>query len=553
MSPISTTNTSICETSNIFTGGGPGDQGALVEINGQQFIPSPFINISLEKYKMDNIIIGGVMKITLNGVVVDSSFTAVTGELLQILGSNVGANSDCVNVKVNCGGTFINGYGRILSVNMSEGQQPTWVNIAPYSIEIELYENNGAPVVYPDSSVNLDGTANLMLSNLEESFTLSITEDSFNWGVVDGLSSLLVDGVGDRHVAINFSISAAGINGCYGSTSGILYGLEAAETAIEDRISHLQSGDIGILNAFQPVNLLTDIDSYMTGAKYLQLRNITVNTMSNSISVEGSLIVRPSGCSWSDVFTTMNVSESVDTEGTDITIAGTITGLVNMNYSNIINDTSSKTSNCAFNEKMSAAESFLAAINNDLVLKNIAFSHSSRSYIVDNCITSSGSSPCGSILPYMSPDLCDFRITNTDIDRQYADGVINFTFTLSNKNNCNIPGANKVDVEVTTDKPHDNIVEILIPGRGDSGPIIQNLCCKSSRKITYSLTATLNTTRCAWNNTATIDSIRACAEAILDEYKQDSNTTCWFVVNDQETTGNNTYRLTQEFVEPTLP
>lgn len=551
MSPINSTNTSICETSNIFTGGGPGDQGALVEINGQQFIPSPFINIALEKYKMDNIIIGGVMKITLNGVVVDSNFSGVTSELLQILGSNIGGNSDCVNIKVNCGSTFINGYGRILSVNMSEGQQPTWVNLAPYSIEIELYENNGAPVVIPDSSVNLDATANLMLSNLEESFTLSITENSFNWGVVDGLSSLLVDGVGDRHVAINFSINAAGINGCYDSSSGVLYGLEAAETAIEDRISFLQNGDIGVLNAFQPANLLTDIDSYMTGDKYLQLRNITVNTMSNSISVEGSLIVRPSGCSWSDVFTTMNVSESVDTDGTDITIAGTITGLVNMNYSNIINDTSSKTSNCAFDDKMSAAESFLATINNDLVLKNIASSHSSRTYIVDDCIINSGSSPCGSISPYSSPDLCDFRIINTNIDRQYADGAINFTFTLSNKNNCSIPGASKVDVEITRDLPHDNIVEILVPGRGNAGSIVQNLCCKSTEKMTISLNATLNTSTCDFTG-GNIDSVRQCAIAILEQIKNQGaiDTSCWFVVNDQETTGNNSYRLLQELVKP---
>ncbi len=553
MSPIATTNTSICETSNIFTGGGPGDQGALVEVNGQQFIPSPFINISLEKYKMDNIIIGGVMKITLNGVVVDSNFTGVTGELLQILGANVGANSDCVNIKINCGGTFIDGWGRILSVNISEGQQPTWVNLAPYSIEIELYENNGGPVVYPDASINLENTNTLLLSNLEENFTLSINEDSFNWDVVNGLSDLLVDGVGNRHIAVNFTITAAGINGC-SSGSSLLYGLEAAETAIQDRISYLQNGSINMLNSFQATNLPSDIDVYMNGDKYLQLRNITVNTMSNSISVEGNLIVRPSGCSWSNVFTTINVSESVDTEGNDISIAGTITGLVNMNYSNIIADTNNKTLNCAFNEKMSAAESFLAIIHDDNVLKNIALAHVSEEYILDNCIiTGTGNTPCGSISPDTSVDLCDFRITTTDIDRQYADGTINFSFVLSNKNSCNIPGANKVDIEVTTDKPHDNIVEILIPGRGNSGPIIQNLCCKSSRKITYSLTATLNKTRCAWNNTATIDSIRQCAEAILDQYKQDSDTTCWFVVSDQETTGNNTYRLTQEFVEPTLP
>lgn len=543
MSPIATTNTSICETSNIFTGGGPGDQGALVEINGLQFIPSPFINITLEKYKMDNIVIGGVMNIALNGVVVDSNFTAVTSELLSIL--NQGGGSNCVNVKINCGGTFIDGYGRIVSVDIAEGQQPTWVNIAPYTIQIELYENNGNPVVAPDSSVGFP--ADLALSNFEESFSINIIEDTFNWGVITG-GPASIDGVGNRRVEVNFNITAAGINGC--SDGSLTYGLAAAESVIASRIDNLSSGDIDSLNSFQTANLDSDISAYL-GLSYMDLRNVTINTMSNSISVDGSIVYKPTGCAFPDVYTSLSVNENVDTEGTDITIEGSITGLVNMIYTNIIADQSGKTYDCDINEKMSAAESFLSVINDDTILKTIAASHTGRIYILDTCITSDGSSPCGSILPYSSPDLCDFRIVSTSIDRQYSDGIINFNFVLSNKNNCNIPGANKVDVEVTTDRPHDNIVEILIPGRGDAGPIIQNLCCKSSRKITYSLTATLNTTKCAWNNTETIASVRACAEAILNQYKQDNDTTCWFVVNDQETTGNNTYRLLQEFVEPT--
>lgn len=550
MSPIPTTNTSICETSNIFTGGGPGDQGALVEINGQQLIPSPFVNINLEKYKMDNCIIGGVMKITLNGVAVGNNFNDVTGDLLDILGVDIGRNSNCVNVKIQCSNTFIDGYGRILAVNISEGQQPTWVNIAPYSIEIELYENNGDPIVSPDNSLSFP--ANLALSNFEESLTFTIDEDTFNWGVVAGQPAS-IDGVGNRHAKLNFSISAAGINGCSVEGGVLTYGLEAAEDLIESRISGLQSGNIDLLNSNNTnLDTTTDLSPYL-GSIYMQFRNITVNSMSNSVSVEGSVIYRPSGCLFPDVLTTLNVSESVNTEGTDITIAGTITGLINMSYARIISDTNDNFNNCDLNSRITSADAFLDTINDDTILKTIAAAHATRGYLVDNCITTNGSSPCSSIIPYSSPNLCNFRLINTQIDRQYADGSINFSFVLSNKNNCNIPGANKVDIEVTTDKPHDNIVEILIPGRGDRGPIIQNLCCKSSRKITYSLTATLNTTTCNWNNTTTIDSIRSCAEAILNDYKANNNTDCWFVVNDQETAGNNTYRLLQELVEPTLP
>lgn len=539
MSPINTTNTSICEVSNIFTGGGPGDQGALVEVNGQQFIPSPFIDISLEKYQMDNTIIGGVMKITLNGVVVDNSFSGVTSELLQILGSNIGANSDCVNVKINCGGTFINGYGRVVSVNMGEGQQPTWVNLAPYSVEIELYENNGSPVVTP----SLSSFSGLALSNFEESFTLNIDEDTFNWAVPSGIISS-VDGVGNRHVKINFSISAAGIAGC--DSGSLTYGLEAAETLIENRIDDLQSGNVAI----GTTNLNNDIAVYLDHS-YIDLRNVTVNTASNSISVEGSVIYRPD-CKFPNVFTTLNVSESVDTEGSTITIAGTITGLYNMVYTNIIADLSGDATDCAFNTKMNAAEAFLSVINDEDVLSAIALANAgSRSYIIDNCNITGNNNPCGSIIPYASPDLCTFRLISSQIDRDFSNGSINFNFQLSNKNNCSIPGASKVDVEITRDFPHDNIVEILIPGRGNAGSIIQNLCCKSAEKMTISLNATLNTSNCNLTG-GNIDSVRQCATAILNEIKAngDVDTSCWFVVNDQETTGNNSYRLLQELIKP---
>lgn len=543
--PINTTNASICETSNIFTGGGPGDQGALVEINGQQFIPSPFINISLEKYKMDNIIIGGVMKITLNGVVVDNNFTAVTAELLQILGSNLGANSNCVNVKINCGGTFINGYGRIISVNISEGQQPTWVNLAPYSVEIELYENNASAVVLPDASVS--GFGGLCLSNFEESFTVNINEDTFNWGIPDGPIPS-VNGVGNRHVKLDFSISAAGVNGC--SSGSLIYGLGAAESVIQNRIGSLANGDLDALNSFQTTNLDSDIASYL-GPSYLELRSVTVNTMSNSISVSGSIIYRTAECSFPNVLTTLNVSESVNTDGTDITISGTINGLYNMVYTNIIADLNGETGDCNFNQKMLAAEIFLNVLNQDAVLSGIATAaHGNRSFILDNC-TINGNNPCGSILPYTSPNLCDFRILSTQIDKKYADGSIDFSFVLSNKNNCSIPGASKVDIEITHDRPHDNIVEILVPGRGNAGSIIQNLCCKSPYKMTISLNAVLNTSTCS-PSSETIDNIRACAIAILNDLKAntDPETTCWFVTNDQETTGNNSYRILQELVKP---
>jgi len=59
-----------CETSVMFPQGIPANAGAEVTINGTQLVPSPFINIVVEKYYMGDYVIGGVWKITLNGTIV---------------------------------------------------------------------------------------------------------------------------------------------------------------------------------------------------------------------------------------------------------------------------------------------------------------------------------------------------------------------------------------------------------------------------------------------------------------------------------------------------
>ena len=71
-------NNSTCDTSLIFSGGSlPHDAGAYVAIDNVQLIPSPFVNLSLEKYRVGDQVIGGILKLTLSGEIVASNFNTI--------------------------------------------------------------------------------------------------------------------------------------------------------------------------------------------------------------------------------------------------------------------------------------------------------------------------------------------------------------------------------------------------------------------------------------------------------------------------------------------
>lgn len=593
--------TSTCDVSTIFAGGGPNNAGASVIVGGKQLIPSPFLNIVLEKYKAGDLTIGGVLKVTLNGNVIGSSFNevvtngagGVTGlkDILQL-----GQYRECVTVKIECDNKIIDGYGRITSLSISEGNMPTWVNMAPYTIEIDLFTNDiglslGERPAYPGKVEPLGSSSgilnNLMLNSLSEQFSVSINDDTFNWAGGNYPTAMSnwndFKGWGNRHIKTNFSISAAGIralNGCNDGdlTGGLEFGLKAAETYIRDRIEKLR--DMNVAGAFSAptVELNSAFSIYRGGLSFLDFRTIDVNPIENSISVTGEIIYRPSGCSGSvpvedKVFSTLNIEQSLDGEGETITLTGNIQGLVDNNFDKIIKMSAGLSdntfTNCNLNEKISNANNFLVKFAKEENLKSIAnhyynnegfFDTNNKGYLKDDCSLSATDDPCSSTSPSPStstaPELCDLRLTSSQINRNLSQGEINFTFVLSNKANCNILGAKKVDVEITHDKPRDNIVEFIIPGRGDKGVLIQNLCCKSAEKYDVAVTATLNKNSCNFNmQKSTIDELRACAEQALNDLINDNNIDidCWFKVNDQETVGNNVFRLNFSYVKPSCP
>lgn len=575
---------STCDTVQMFSGGGPPDAGAYVSVAGIQLIPSPFVNLTVEKYRVGEKIIGGVLKLTLNGNIVGNSFNDIVDGLgggtsiKKIL--ELAQTKGCVCVEIKCSSTLINGFGRIVSASVNEGNQPTWVNVAPYTIEIELPSNtilNDNRIVIPDTEQG-DTDYNYVLRNISENLSWSINDDTFNWGSpCSGSNPPGIDGFGNRHIKLNFNISAAGVEGyelC--SCSGLnpddkIYGLEAAEKHIKNRLTDLTSFganslfDIANYNDPPTDEILGAFSSYFNGGQsFLDFRTIEINPVDNSINITGEITYRPSGCLNPEVFTSLNIEHNLTTEDENIVISGNIIGLADNNFNEIIQLDPNDFTDCSYKTRISNAEAFLSKIYDPTELTTIANCYAKKEpypkgYIEDDCPFSASSSGCATPAtppPSGAPELCDLRITNSQISRNISSGEINFSFTLSNAPNCEVTGASKIDVSITHDKPHDNIVEIIIPGRGSKGPLIQNLCCNSAEKYDINIDATLNRKNCSFDiKQETIEQLRNCAEKTLQDLVDNEgvNVSCWFKVNDIETIGNTSYRLARSYVKPSCP
>lgn len=576
---------STCDTIPVFGGGPPPSAGAYVALNGVQLIPSPFVNLVVEKYKVGEKTIGGVLKLTLNGTIVASSFNDIvdggtggtTIQSLLCLAQLKG--SVCVEIK--CDSTLVKGCGRIISVSVNEGNQPTWVQIAPYSIEIEVYENTlltDNRIVIPDIESDDDN----VLKNISESLSWNIGEETFDWGFPSGTNPLPVDidGFGNRHIKVNFNISVAGVAGASGCNCGggeggapseLVYGLAAAEDYLDKRLKDLRIGgpdSLFDMNSYEdPFDPLSEIEptfkAYIGGDSYLNFRNIEINPVENSITVGGEIIYRPSGCKSPDVFTTLNIEHNITVDEETLTISGNITGLVDNDFNKIIKlDDSLDNLNCKYNGKIDRAEKFLKLINDPEVIKNIADEYVGKNpypkgHIEDDCEYSATPGVCEPTSATPPPvETCSTRIISSQISRNISAGEINFTFNLSNAPNCDILGASKVNVDITHDRPHDNIVEIVIPGRGSRGPLIQNICCNSAEKYDISIDASLNKKTCNFDiKKQTIEALRKCTEDQLDKLITEDgiDISCWFKVNDVETISNTSFKSNRSYVKPSCP
>ena len=581
----------------------PARQGALVMINGSSLNPTPYVNVSVEKFMLGTAQIGGIWKISMNGQVVGNSFGDVTRGLRGIL--DLAKKGDCVEVIIECSGDFIRGKGRVASSAALEG---SWIQSGKYTIDVDLYENYANSVVQPNSSSMIDGKYHL--KSFTEDITFAITDDTFSSDGVPAISSmpakvgcnqtsttgtaLLKSYFGNQHAKATFSIAAEGIYGGCPYSSG-LYGLAAAEGVISKRLGSLANLRIEeLVGVEHPTGLCSNLDAgskylpggglihsdaYNSGTPYLSFRSVSINPLQGSISVNGEIIYRPSGLQYPGLFTTLTVEESVDAEGRTVTVSGTVKALSKgaQSYDNIVAMASTQAARpwntrIQDNKRMVELESFLNFIISssglDIMTAIGGFTpagSTTKTYIADSCLGGGGANPCVSQGPASScppspspsilPALCNagfVRVISSQISKNYGEGTGSFSIGLSNKPNSGATGFTKLDVDVTHNKPADTVVEVAVPGRGSKGPIIQNICCKTADK--YSITINANTnTNASYVSSALSSGLKVCVEKTMNDLQKEYELGCWFITNNEETFGNASYRLSKAFIKPSCP
>lgn len=509
--------------------------GATISVGGATLDPAPFVSMSLEQYRTNDIVVGGALIISLNGTVYTDGggFGDVSAQLKNRL--DIAKNSGCVPVVINCGGAvLVNGNGMIRGFTIDEGPDPTWTQIAAYSVEIELHINNGQLVVEPNPAVNSYITNNEVIKEFSESITLTVDNDAFAVDNAQGQK------IGRAHAKYSFSISATGGSVSCKSVGTKKTGIEAAEEVVKRRIGSIANGTInGSLG--NPTAINAALAQYHGGAKYLQVRSMDADAINGTLTVTGDMILRPSGITYPQAFVDVTVDSrgEVGQAGSTVTVSGNIEGLYNTSFTDLI--TNSSFAGASAN-KIGNAESAFGGI------KGIAQALAStylEAAIVDPCQSTSGLSAICPTTP-TPPTQCSLRLVSRNITRNFGQGTISFTDEYSTAKNCSIPGASSVETEVTHTYPTDVFAEFTIPFRGE--PLMQDLGTTTKEMISVNVNVTIQNAGCDVQSTS---SVQGCAVGLVDELGSAEGADGWYVTQYSITKTNvGGLRISKEWTKP---
>lgn len=509
--------------------------GASVTVGGASLDPAPFVSLSIDQFRVGDLIIGGVLVVSLNGTVYSENgngFSDIATKLKSKF-KDIGQNGDCVPVNINCGGTqLVNGFGTIRSVSIDEGPDPSWTQIAAYSIEVEMYINDGDLVVKPNANANNYVTSNEIIRDLSESVTLNVDNDAFSIDTVNGQK------VGRAHARYTFNISATGGAVSCKTSIGKKTGLEAAEEVVKRRINSIASGSISS-SLGAPPSLINALSTYHSGSKYMQIRSVDADPVNGTMTVSGDIILRPQGLTYPQAFVDISVDSRSDATqiGRTVTISGTIEGLYTENFSDLI----SSSFISASANKIGNAESVYGSIKG---LGQALANSWQENKLPDTCSQNSGK--LTGICPVTIPvSECDFRLVNRSVTRNFGQGTISFSDEYSTVPNCNIPGAAKVESEVTHTFPTNVFAEFTIPFRGK--PLTQDLGTTTKETVSVTVTATVE----AGCSIADMSGIGGCLSDEAERLRDLEGASGWYVTQDSFTKSNTgTFRISTEWTKP---
>lgn len=533
--------------------------GSGIYFAGISWTPSPFVNISIEKYTAGDYIIGGIMNVNLNGVLHGEDFNATASELHSKIQS-LASKNQCINdISIACGGTAIinNGTGWITSYNFPEGDQKNWANIIPYSISLSVLSDDGVRLVQPNTSLDARySLANNQIKSIRENISFNMDDKIFQTFSPTGTGLDSDHMFSNEHIIVNYSLDVEGIgtcNSCASSGNSLKGGLEAAWSVISHRNTNIQTLSESTLFTCGSGVQIFPSGRYDVTKRYNHTRSITVDELNSSISINGQYIIRPTGVR-GDILLTMdsNLDSSLENGEKNLTINGTITGLVENTFADS-NLSVTNTSVSINHAAMEAAENQLYKLINEGKASGILDYLKSKNNLVlfNNALGDSknplgyGNDNDGSAWPTATDtwgghDSNEYRLLTKSFKRNHTNNSIDFTLSYSNKNKHKIPYALWADINIEHEMPARRLAEHVVPGRGY--PLMQDILCDTLDVYTITVNAQFEPTRNIHN---VISAARETILLLINQTAIDLNADSWVRTGDSESVANNgSYRRT---------
>ena len=274
----------------------------------------------------------------------------------------------------------------------------------------------------------------------------------------------------------------------------------------------------------------------------MHIRSLDADPVNGSLSVSGDIILRPSGHPYPQAFIDISVDSRTDATqiGRIVTVSGNVEGLYSHDFSNLI-------TNGQFHsmggDRLANAETVYNSISSSF----LGLANSYVEDIINDTTDCTDGGLLGICRDIVSPEECNLREINRNITRNFGQGTVSFSHEFSTAKNCSIPGAAKVETEVTRNYPTDVFAEFTIPFRGEA--FIQDLQTKTKETLSINVNITVEDTGC---NERDLENQLGCARTQAENILSAQGAGSWYKTGDSVTkTNTGSLRLSLEYTKPT--
>jgi hypothetical protein len=465
-------------------------------------------NVSFEYFKTESgEIIGGRTIATVTGTVSvpDEDGSVVTGSIVMSKLKNIrdlGKITQCLNVSIPNFNPY-NGQAKVTSVNIDQGPDPSWVNQGAFTIEV-----TGLLKEIPPNSFDIVASDGVV--ELSRSESIEIGEDSHDF----------------------------------------IYSSEAAKSFIKFS-NQLNLRCEPYCSDVNPIQVLRKIikvgptnkafNEYNSWKKYLQSRSLNINT-DGSISFNCDIILTPSSSPEALVDLEFSYSKVYEEDKITYVTSGSVVGLVSINWADIV-DLPDTCSASKFANALGVYNRIHGRYSNLGAWAGSTIELEEKPNCPKEDETEDSIGRCGD--DDDDDDDSNFiRPTSSRVTLSRTDGVINFNFEWSTEQGddgkCITDG---VTEEITVDiiEPQETYVEHILPG---FGTLIQNLDCKSAKRISFTVSITYPESTCGKSKDAECrrnDGL----EIIKEEYFGEDN---YLLIGYKTTETNNTDITREDYI-----